>query len=111
MEAYRECLVSKALPYESHVRWAVEMMAEKDEPSNTNWRAYALCQVLDPELFDDTSKNTPNIELAKRACASCVVTKQCLDYALSSGQTNLVFGGKTSRERKAELRKQRRAQR
>lgn len=57
------------------------------------WADQAECRFFDTELFF-SGDPTP----AKRVCASCPVTAQCLEFALQAEVTG-VWGGMTSRER------------
>jgi hypothetical protein len=68
-----------------------------------DWRTNAACRYVDPDLhFPKT--NTPGglkqLREAKRVCAGCPVRQACLDWALKTGQTSGVWGGKSVRQRK-----------
>lgn len=61
----------------------------------------------DPELFFPVGTQGPALRdaaAAKRVCARCPVTVQCLSYALSSKQAAGVWGGTCEEERDALLR-------
>ncbi len=109
MEGYRKILESQRTLIDTQIRWAVESMTDKPDASGDDWRAAALCQKLDPELFDDTYRNNPQIEMAKIACGVCLVSDQCLNYALKSNENALIYGGLTSKERRALRRKMNRS--
>jgi len=67
----------------------------------------AACVGEDPELFFPVGTQGPalrDIAAAKRVCARCPVTLECLDTALSGGQTSGVWGGTCEQERDALLR-------
>jgi WhiB family transcriptional regulator, redox-sensing transcriptional regulator len=66
------------------------------------WLRYAACAGEDPELFFPVGSTGPAVTEtadAKRVCRSCPVIGECLDWALSSGQTTGVWGGTDERER------------
>ena len=67
-----------------------------------NWRERGACLLVDPELFFPLSMaagSQPQIMAAKRICARCQVRGTCLDFALSTGQPNGIWGGMTEEER------------
>jgi WhiB family redox-sensing transcriptional regulator len=67
-----------------------------------NWRQRGACQLADPELFFPLSTargSQPQIMAAKKICARCQVRGACLDFALSTGQANGIWGGTTEEER------------
>ncbi|GHE49817.1 hypothetical protein GCM10018785_19220 [Streptomyces longispororuber] len=75
-------------------------------PLRQDWIRRAACTDEDPELFFPVGTTGPaerEQEEAKRICERCPVMRQCLTYALRSGQTSGVWGGKGEREL-AELR-------
>ncbi|GHB35427.1 MULTISPECIES: WhiB family transcriptional regulator [Streptomyces] len=77
------------------------------------WLRRAACAEEDPELFFPVGSVGParhDIAAAKRVCARCPVTGQCLAWALSTGQTSGVWGGTGEEERAALLRMVRRRQ-
>lgn len=61
------------------------------------WRDDALCAETDPDMFFP-EPNMPAHD-AKRICAVCPVTYQCLTYALPNDWPG-VWGGTTPNERK-----------
>ncbi|KOV99177.1 transcriptional regulator [Streptomyces sp. NRRL B-1140] len=71
------------------------------------WLRSAACVGEDPELFFPVGTAGPalrDVSAAKRVCARCPVTDQCLHFALSSGQAAGVWGGTGEQERDALLR-------
>ena len=69
-----------------------------------DWRSYAACRDVDPELFFPIGNTGPalrQIEEAKQICARCKVTEECLRWALDSGQDSGVWGGLSEDERRA----------
>jgi WhiB family redox-sensing transcriptional regulator len=68
-----------------------------------NWQARGACLIADPELFFPLSAavgSQPQITAAKEICARCQVRGTCLDFALSTGQSNGIWGGTTEEERR-----------
>jgi hypothetical protein len=54
-----------------------------------NWRQRAACLDTEPELFFLIGSTGPALEQthkAKKICASCSVSAQCLEYALKTNQ-------------------------
>ncbi|MFF6992940.1 WhiB family transcriptional regulator [Streptomyces sp. NPDC010273] len=71
------------------------------------WARRAACADEDPELFFPLSSTGPALRqerAAKRVCLHCPVIRQCLNWAMDSGQAHGVWGGTSERER-AELRR------
>lgn len=62
------------------------------------WYADALCAQTDPEAFYP-DKGQPTAP-AKRVCAACPVTTECLEHALATNQLFGVWGGMSERERR-----------
>ncbi|MGH8903996.1 MAG: WhiB family transcriptional regulator [Egibacteraceae bacterium] len=72
------------------------------------WRHRAACLGTDPERFfplGTTGAALEQIEQAKAICRQCPVITQCLDWALDTGQSDGIWGGRTEDE----LRRLRRA--
>ncbi len=79
-----------------------------------DWREQAACLNVDPELFfpvGNTGSALDQIEQAKAICARCVVTENCLGYALDSNQDHGVWGGLSEDERRILKRRRARATR
>ncbi|MET7321434.1 WhiB family transcriptional regulator [Streptomyces sp. NPDC005549] len=71
------------------------------------WLRRAACVDEDPDLFFPVGTVGPALRdtaAAKRVCARCPVTPECLTFALESGQTSGVWGGTDEAERVALLR-------
>ena len=69
------------------------------------WLRSAACVGEDPELFFPVGTTGPalrDVADAKRVCARCPVSADCLDFALGSGQTTGVWGG-TGEDERADL--------
>ena len=77
-----------------------------------HWREYAACRNADPNLFfPEVGAST---RAAREICANCVVSNDCLEFALAA--TNPVtawgiWGGKTERQLRAIRQERTRAQR
>jgi WhiB family transcriptional regulator, redox-sensing transcriptional regulator len=72
----------------------------------------AACQTADPELFFPVAgggAGVAEIARAKAVCSRCPVRRQCLDYAIETGQAHGVWGGTTVDERRAIASRRRRA--
>jgi WhiB family transcriptional regulator, redox-sensing transcriptional regulator len=67
-----------------------------------DWRSIAECQFADPDLFFPISaagKALPQVAEAKEICARCQVRRECLTFALLTGQRHGVWGGMSEEER------------
>lgn len=74
-----------------------------------SWREDAACRGLDNDLFFPEQGGQPKATAAKRVCAVCPVTQDCLDYALETGSRWGIWGGMTEKERRNARRRRRRA--
>ncbi len=54
-------------------------------PRDDDWEKRAACAVSDPELFFPNLSDTESAEQAKRICARCPVSEECLEKALRTG--------------------------
>ncbi|WP_202436815.1 WhiB family transcriptional regulator [Streptomyces sp. SID5910] len=73
------------------------------------WLRRAACVDEDPELFFPVGTTGPalrDIAAAKRVCARCPVSTQCLALALDMGRASGVWGGTCEEERDALLRRE-----
>lgn len=62
------------------------------------WQVDALCAQTDPEaFFPEKGGSTRD---AKRVCESCVVRRDCLDYAMENDERFGIWGGLSERERR-----------
>ncbi len=88
----------------SHVRTQEPQSAEDLEV----WRQRSACRDEDPELFFPVGTTGPalrQLEEAKAVCRRCLVIRECLNWALETGQDAGVWGGLDEDERRA-LRRQ-----
>jgi WhiB family transcriptional regulator, redox-sensing transcriptional regulator len=68
-----------------------------------HWTDLAACRGVDPELFYPVSATGParaQAEEAKKVCAGCPVTAECLNWALRAGEPAGIWGGTTPDERR-----------
>lgn len=68
------------------------------------WRSAAACRSADPDLFFPISASGPALRQtaeAKAICAICRVRRECLAFALRTGQPHGIWGGTTEQERAA----------
>jgi WhiB family redox-sensing transcriptional regulator len=72
------------------------------------WRDKAACKGINPNLFVPPQGAQLMIQAAKKVCAGCPVTEECLDEALSrtAEQVHGVWGGTTQKQR-IKMKKQR----
>ena len=71
--------------------------------SSAVWREQALCAQTDPEAFFPQAGETTTA--AKRICARCTVSAECLDEALRHRERFGVWGGMSPQERTSILRR------
>jgi WhiB family redox-sensing transcriptional regulator len=67
-----------------------------------DWRDYAACRDVDPDLFfplGTLGASLLQIDEAKQICRTCPVCGPCLRWALDSGDAG-VWGGTTEDERR-----------
>ena len=62
------------------------------------WFAQAECRGLDANLFHP--RRGDPCDKARAVCAVCPVSAECLDYAITLGFTNGMWGGKSERQRR-----------
>lgn len=65
------------------------------------WREQSLCSEFDYTIFDE--ETVRNVRIAKQICDACPVRRQCLEVALKNHERYGIWGGLSSRERKALL--------
>ena len=70
------------------------------------WQFQGACNEADPEVFfSPQSERGPRRRqreaTAKKFCAQCPVTQECLRHALSVRESHGVWGGLTTEERRA----------
>ena len=71
------------------------------------WRSVAACRSADPDLYvilfpiSDSGPALQQTMAAKAICATCRVRRECLAFALRTGQVHGIWGGTTERDRAA----------
>ena len=73
---------------------------QTSDEEKRNWRDRAACRALPPEMFFLDPADTEGIENVKQICAECPVASECLSYAVSTNQTEGVWGATTPGERR-----------
>jgi WhiB family redox-sensing transcriptional regulator len=69
-----------------------------------DFRHKGLCRDEDPELFFPVGTSGPAVNQAaqaKKVCGRCPVRKECLNWALETGQDDGIWGGMSEDERRA----------
>jgi WhiB family transcriptional regulator, redox-sensing transcriptional regulator len=79
------------------------------QAAGSTWRDFAACLTVGPEIFFPEKGESDLTRAAKRICASCPVTSECLNCAFLIGADFGIFGGTTPNERRTLLRGNRRA--
>ena len=67
------------------------------------WRARSACRDSDPDVFfpiGSAGRALEQIETARRICAACTVSDECLEFALATNQEAGIWGGTTEEERR-----------
>ena len=73
----------------------------------TEWRAAGACLAADPDLFFPVAIGSAagkDVSRALSICASCPVKRQCLEFAMRTGEASGIWGGTTPEERVRVLR-------
>jgi WhiB family redox-sensing transcriptional regulator len=76
-----------------------------DPESVTAWMADGNCRMYPPATFFPS--DGAGVDKARRICATCAVTTQCLEYALDHRIEHGVWGGCSERERRRILKRRR----
>ena len=71
----------------------------KDEAQRISWFQDANCKGKSEIMFPESYSDRTAVALAKAICSSCLVRKECLNYAIESKEMLGIYGGKTPRER------------
>ena len=66
----------------------------------TSWFDAAACRGASPAMFHPERGDWRAETLARQVCASCPVTQQCLEHALTNQETLGMWGGTSARERR-----------
>lgn len=65
-----------------------------------SWRDKAACRTADLYIFFPDPGDVVGVERARQVCDGCPVASECLSYAVSTNQTEGVWGGTTPGERR-----------
>jgi WhiB family redox-sensing transcriptional regulator len=91
-------------------QYRIESSLQKFNPAIwniDNWRESANCRGVDPNLFHpERGANQADVAAARIICGKCVVSQQCLQFALDNHETKGIWGGLTEKQRRR-LRSQR----
>ncbi|GAA3154187.1 WhiB family transcriptional regulator [Streptomyces rectiviolaceus] len=70
--------------------------------AGSDWRKYAGCRQVDPELFfpGKGPAGAAQARDAKQVCSLCPVAVRCLQWALTNRQDSGVWGGMTESDRR-----------
>ncbi len=60
------------------------------------WQLRANCMGVDPELF--FPERGSSTREAKEVCRGCVVSEDCLEFAIANGEKFGIWGGMSERE-------------
>jgi WhiB family redox-sensing transcriptional regulator len=68
----------------------------------STWREEAVClDVVDEVSFFPDPEDLVGIAQAKAVCSTCPVAAECLTWAIETNQSEGVWGGHTSHERRS----------
>lgn len=75
-------------------------LTRANEPNDgaSSWQERSLCAQTDPEAF--FPEKGGSTREAKRVCAACEVSTECLEYALANDERFGIWGGMSERERR-----------
>ena len=69
-----------------------------DEMEQNAWMARGACRNYEPSVFFPS--DGVGVDRARKICATCNVTEDCLEYALVNRIDHGVWGGCSERERR-----------
>ena len=76
-----------------------------DEMEQNAWMARGACRNYEPSVFFPS--DGVGVDRARKICATCNVTEDCLEYALLNRIDHCVWGGASERERRRILKRRR----
>jgi WhiB family redox-sensing transcriptional regulator len=94
----------KSKAQEQYLRLNERIIAE-NERSGYSPPCRSKPKIFFPEDYYKLAEREEVEKLAKALCGRCYFANECLNYALAARETSGVWGGLTSRERQAMLRK------
>lgn len=73
---------------------------------DSSWRDLAACRDLDPDIFFPPKGAGPHVaSTARRICASCPVSTQCLDFAIDNDVRCGIWAGMNYHQLRLERRR------
>jgi WhiB family transcriptional regulator, redox-sensing transcriptional regulator len=81
------------------------MTTTPTDDTATSWMADGNCRNYPPAVFFPS--DGVGVDRARRICATCAVTADCLEYALEQHIDHGVWGGCSERERRRILKRRR----
>ncbi|MEO7397249.1 MAG: WhiB family transcriptional regulator, partial [Ilumatobacteraceae bacterium] len=76
----------------------VGMVYDSDDIQDMSWADLGRCAGIDPEVF--FPGRGQDAAPAKALCRECPVRRQCLTWALQTGQKHGIWGGMTDNQRR-----------
>jgi WhiB family redox-sensing transcriptional regulator len=76
-----------------------------DDMEQNAWMARGACRNYEPSVFFPS--DGVGVDRARKICATCNVTEDCLEYALVNRIDHGVWGGASERERRRILKRRR----
>lgn len=64
------------------------------------WREQAVCSQVDSDLWFPEKGEWGKSQQARDVCSRCPVINECLEFALTNGEVNGIWGGTTHEQRK-----------
>lgn len=67
-----------------------------------DWQTAGACLSADPDIFYPVSgsgASLAQINEARRICGRCSVRRECLDFAIQTGEAHGIWGGTTPEDR------------
>ncbi len=75
-----------------------DLLAFRGTEPDTSWHEHAACRGVDPELFFPPRGG--EWDEARHVCERCPVRRECLEYALETGEKFGIWGGTSERQRR-----------
>jgi WhiB family redox-sensing transcriptional regulator len=72
----------------------------REAAREARWASRGSCRTSDPELFFPDAPFPEHEALAKAICAACPVIAECRSYAVRAGESEGIWGGLTTAERR-----------
>jgi WhiB family redox-sensing transcriptional regulator len=74
-------------------------LPQSDDGLPVSWQQHAACRKTDSDVFFPTSFNRSTLAAARRYCQVCPVIDTCLEYAITIGAGEGIWGGATPAQR------------